>query len=107
MRTDFEVKGLPELDIVPLNIIVRTERTDAMLSDGRTISLPDQENRSFKAVPLEEVVPMILHQESSWPSTLSRFPIPRGGILKDAFEMRQPLSSNIKKNIHNIKSIIV
>ncbi len=89
-RTAFDVKGLTELGLVPINIIIDNEGPDALSVNGPTISLLDPRNRSFEAVPAKEVVKMILRRRSDGPTTLGRFPrfpLPRGRIGKDAFEI--------------------
>jgi hypothetical protein len=65
IRTVFDVKGLSELGLVPINLIISNQGPDALSVNGATITLLDPEYGSLQALSPIEVVDMILRQDRS------------------------------------------
>lgn len=80
IRTAFDIKGLSELGLVPINLIISNQGPDALSINGATITLLDPDYGSLQALPPKEVAGMILRQARSRREPLSPVPLPRSPI---------------------------
>ena len=79
IRTAFDIKGLSELGLIPINLIISNQGPDALSIDGATINLQDPDYGSLRALPPKEVVEMILRLDRGRRSPLG-VPLPRLGL---------------------------
>ncbi len=77
IRTAFDVKGLAKLGLVPINLIISNQGSDALSVDRASITLLDPQYGSLQALPPKEVVDMILRQDRRRRWGLGTTPRPR------------------------------
>lgn len=88
IRTVFDIKGLSKLGLVPINLIISNQGSDALSVNGATITLLDPEYGSLPALSPKEVVDMILRHDRRRRGPLGRVPLPRAGIGRSRVEKR-------------------
>ena len=101
IKTAFDLKELEQMGIVPVHVIISNNGEDPIVISGRDISLLDSNNRSFEALPVDEVVRAIVYKEGPRTSrNPSPLPLPRGsGRRGDAFEIETDLTNKSLRDL--------
>ena len=105
IRTAFDVKGLSKLGLVPINLIISNQGSDALSVDGAAITLLDPEYGSLPALPPQEVVNRVLRQARRRRGPLNPLPLPGSRIgasrlEKQAFEIEADfIRKSLKRRI--------
>jgi len=101
IKTAFDLKELEQMGIVPVHIIISNDGEDPIAISGQAINLLDSNNRSFEALPVDEVVRAIVYKEGPRTSrNPSPLPFPRGsGRRGDAFEIETDLTNKSLRDL--------
>jgi hypothetical protein len=101
IKTAFDLKELEQMGIVPVHIIISNDGEDPIAISGQDINLLDSSNRSFEALPVDEVVRAIVYKEGPRTSrNPSPLPFPRGsGRRGDAFEIETDLTNKALREL--------
>jgi len=86
---------------VPVHIIISNDGEDPIAISEQDINLLDSNNRSFEALPVDEVVRAIVYKEGPRTSrNPSPLPFPRGsGRRGDAFEVETDLTNKSLRDL--------
>ena len=102
IRTVFDIKGLSKLGLVPINLIISNQGSDALSIDVESITLLDPEYGSLQVLSPREAVHLILRQDRRRRGNLSPVPLPRSP--------RPPFvrgRSRVEKHFFEIKDDII
>ena len=99
IRTVFDIKGLSKLGLVPINLIISNQGSDALSIDVESITLLDPEYGSLQVLSPKEAVDLILRQDRRRRGDLSPVPLPRSPFGRGR--------SRVEKQIFDIEDDII
>jgi hypothetical protein len=102
IKTAFDLKELDQVGIVPVHVIITNDGEDTIAVSGKDINLLDSNNRSFEAIPVDEIIRAVVYKGTprvNRPPS-SPIPLPRGGGRRgDAFEIETDLTNKALKEL--------